>query len=338
MGPEALAQVLRPLAGLVPEQRASSLIAGLDEGDDAAVYRIDDETCIIFTADFFTPIVDDPYEFGAIAAANAMSDVYATGGEPILALNLAAFPPDLPASAIAEIIRGGAETASKAGCAVAGGHTIMDPEPKYGMAVVGIARPDRVTLKSGARVGDAIVLTKALGTGAITTAAKEGACPAEALSGAVASMTRLNRDAMRVVAAHRVRACTDVTGFSLAGHALELADKGGVGLRMYARELRYLDGAAELAASGFLPGGAFRNRSFYGPSVSFASGLDEAFRGLFFVPETSGGLLAAVPSEEADACLAELIAAGHAAAIVGVVTERGQGPAMTVVDATKDGG
>jgi len=330
MGPEALAQVLRPLAGLVPKERASSLLAGLDEGDDAAVYRVDDTRCIIFTADFFTPVVDDPYDFGAIAAANALSDVYATGGEPILALNLAAFPPDLGAEAVAEIIRGGAEKAAEAGCAVAGGHTILDPEPKFGMAVVGFAHPDSVLLKSGAVPGDALVLTKALGTGAITTAAKNEACPSDVLAGAIASMKRLNRDALRALVRHGARACTDVTGFSFAGHALELADKGGVGLRVFAGALPYLEGAAELAASGFLPGGAHRNRAFYAPSVAFAAGLDEAFRGLFFVPETSGGLLAAVPSGRAEACLDELRSAGHAAAIVGTVTERGEGPAMVV--------
>ncbi len=333
MGPEALAQVLRPLHGLVPEARASSLLAGLEVGDDAAVYRLDGERCLIFTADFFTPVVDDPYDYGAIAAANALSDVYATGGEPALALNLAAFPPDLPAEAVAEIVRGGAEKAAEAGCAVVGGHTIMDPEPKYGMAVIGFARPDRVLLKAGACPGDALVLTKALGTGAVTTAAKNEACPADVLAAAVTSMKRLNRDALRAVAAHGARACTDVTGFSLPGHALELAGKGGVGLRLYARALRYLPGAASLASAGHLPGGAVRNRRFYAASVLFEPGLDEAFRGLFFVPETSGGLLAAVPGEEAEACLADLRATGHEAVIAGVVTEREDGPALRVVDA-----
>jgi len=334
MGPETLAQVLRPLAGLVPPERSASLLAGLEEGDDAAVYRVDDGKCIIFTADFFTPIVDDPYDFGAIAAANALSDIYATGGEPILALNLAAFPPDLPAAAMADIVRGGAEKAAEAGCAVVGGHTIMDSEPKFGMAVIGFAHPDRVLLKSGARPGDALILTKALGTGAITTAAKEEACPADILALAVESMKRLNRDALRVLVRHGVRACTDVTGFSFAGHALEPAEKGGVGLQCFARALPYLDGAATLAAAGHLPGGAIRNRAFYSAQLVFESGLDEAFRGLYFIPETSGGLLAAVPGDQADACLAGLRVAGLVAAIAGIVTERGTELAMSVVDAS----
>jgi selenide,water dikinase len=334
MGPEALAQVLRPLSGLVPPERAAHLIAGLDEGDDAAVYRIDEQKCLIFTADFFTPIVDDPYDFGAIAAANALSDVYATGGDPVIALNLAAFPPDLPTELMVEIVRGGAEKAAEAGCAVVGGHTIMDSEPKFGMAVIGFAHPDRVLLKSGAKPGDILVLSKALGTGAITTAAKDEACPADVLSGAVASMKRLNRDALRAMVAHGVRACTDVTGFSFAGHALELAGKSAAGLLVYARALPYLDGAADLAAAGSLPGGAIRNRRFYTADIGFDSGLDEAFRGLFFIPETSGGLLAAIPAGEAEACLADLRSSGHLAAIVGSFVDGRAGPTMRVVDAS----
>lgn len=332
MGPEALAQVLHPLAGLVPKERAAFLIAGLDEGDDAAVYRLDDEKCLIFTTDFFTPIVDDPYDFGAIAAANALSDVYATGGEPVIALNIAAFPAELPVEVIAEIVRGGAEKAAEAGCAVVGGHTIIDKEPKFGMAVIGFSHPDRVLLKSGAKAGDILILTKALGTGAITTAAKAGACPPEVLARAVESMKRLNRDALHVLVRHHVRACTDVTGFSFAGHALELADKSGVELHIFATALPYLDGAAALAAAGYLPGGASRNRQYYAPHIHFDDGLGEPFQALFFVPETSGGLLAAIPCGQAETCLAELQAAGLVAAIVGVVTQRVPGPAMIVVD------
>lgn len=332
MGPEALAQVLRPLTGLVPPERAASLIAGLDEGDDAAVYRVDDGKCIIFTADFFTPVVDDPYDFGAIAAANALSDVYATGGEPVIALNLAAFPSDLPPDAIGEIVRGGAEKAAEAGCAVVGGHTIMDLEPKFGMAVIGFAHPDKVLLKSGARPGDVLILTKALGTGAITTAAKEGCCPEDVLGAAVRSMKALNQEALRIVSKHGIRACTDVTGFAFPGHALEIARKSGVGLVIHARSLPYLEGAAGLAAAGNLPGGALRNRKYYSPVIGFDCGLDEAFRGLFFVPETSGGLLAAIPRQQAGSCLAALLEAGLAAAIVGDFVEKKPGPVMTVVD------
>ncbi|MBP7263589.1 MAG: selenide, water dikinase SelD [Spirochaetia bacterium] len=330
MGPEALAQVLRPLAALVPPERAPDLVAGFAEGDDAAVYRLNDEQCLIFTADFFTPVVDDPYDFGAIAAANALSDVYATGGVPILALNLAAFPPELDQDVVRHIIRGGAETASAAGCAVAGGHTITDAEPKFGMAVVGLAHPDQVLLKSGAVPGDALILTKVLGTGAVTTAAKNGRCTPEQLAAAVDSMKLLNRDALMVLRRHGVRACTDITGFSFAGHALELAGKGSVGLRVNADNLRYLDGARELTAAGQVPGGAIRNRRCYEPMVGFDGNFDEAWRALFFMPETSGGLLAAIPAERASACVDELRQAGIVADRVGDVVAPDGGPPLRV--------
>lgn len=334
MGPEALAQVLRPLEMLVPVKSASSLLAGLAEGDDAAVYKLNSSQALVFTVDFFTPVVDDPYDFGAIAAANALSDVYATGGQPLLALNLAAFPTDLPMAVIQEIIRGGAEKAAEAGCAVGGGHTVTDKEPKFGLAVVGVAHPDQVLLKSGAVAGDLLVLTKPLGTGAITTAAKNGDCPHEFLSMAISSMKRLNRDALEVIRGFGVRACTDVTGFAFPGHALELAEKSKVNLRIYADKLPYLPGAVVLAAAGQLPGGAKRNRSYYEPRITFASELSEQFRALYFVPETSGGLLAAIPPDQAKACLSTLLAAGVEAAIVGRVLEKDEGPAMQVVTGT----
>lgn len=344
MGPEALAQVLRPLAGMVPPERKADLIVGLAEGDDSAVYRINDDTALVFTADFFTPVVDDPYDFGAIAAANALSDVYATGGEPVMALNLAAFPPDLDPKTIESIVRGGAEKAAEAGCAVAGGHTIMDAEPKFGMAVVGFAKPDRLFLKTGARAGDALVLTKALGTGIITTAAKDGDVDQAALAEAVASMKALNRDAARIFLKAGVRGATDVTGFSFAGHALELAEKSGVDLSVRAAALPFLAGAADCARRGHVPGGAVRNRRAYEARVAFEGCLppsnDETFRTLLFGPETSGGLLAAVPPAALDGALAELEALrgkGVLAAVVGRCLPAGgareRGPMLRVVDA-----
>jgi selenide,water dikinase len=338
MGPEALAQVLRPLANFLPADRASSLLAGMAEGDDAAVYRLNDGQCLIFTVDFFTPVVDDPYDFGAIAAANAMSDVYATGGEPILALNLAAFPPDLSPAVMEAIFKGGAEKAYEANCALAGGHTITDREPKYGMAVIGLARPEDLLLKSGARPGDALVLTKRLGTGALTTAAKNDACPAGMLEPAIASMKRLNRDALHSLRRHGARACTDVTGFAFAGHALELADKGRVALRIYAGSLPYFDGAYDMVAKGQLPGGALRNRAFYEPKLRFEDGMDGTFKALFFMPETSGGLLAAIPAEEAQACLRDMRERGLDAALVGDVIEDLGGPAMYVAGGKRPAG
>ena len=332
MGPEALAQVLRPLSGFVPPERRADLLVGLAEGDDAAVYRLNDDTALILTTDFFTPVVDDPYDFGAIAAANALSDVYATGGEPIMALNIAAFPSDLDPSVIAEIIRGGAEKSAEAGCAVAGGHTIMDAEPKFGLAVLGIGKPDRLLLKTGARAGDVLVLTKALGTGIITTAAKSRAAPAGVLAAAVASMKLLNRDAARAFLAADCLSATDVTGFGFAGHALELADKSGIDLLVRASAVPMIAGAADCVRGGFVPGGAARNRHAYAGKVAFegegAPCADEAFRTLLFAPETSGGLLAAVPPAGLGAALGALAASGVEFAVIGECVPRaGRGAA-----------
>jgi selenide,water dikinase len=321
MGPEALAQILRPLAGMVPPERQADLIVGLSEGDDAAVYRLNETTALIFTADFFTPVVDDPYTFGQIAAANSLSDIYATGGEPILALNLAAFPADMDKELIAQVFLGGATVASSAGCAVAGGHTILDKEPKFGMAVLGIAHPDRLLLKKGARAGDVLILTKALGTGIITTAAKAQDVQADWIEAAIGSMKTLNRDAMRAFLTAQARAATDITGFSLVGHALEIADKSSVNMEIDAKALRFLPGAFECVARKRIPGGAVRNRKAFETRVAFkgwsAEAVQEAFRTLVFAPETSGGLLGAVPPENADTCLGSLQDCGLEAAIIG---------------------
>lgn len=317
MGPEALAQVLRPLADIVPPAVRADLLVGLAEGDDAAVYRLDDAKALVFTVDFFTPVVDDPYDFGAVAAANALSDVYATGGDPFIALNIAAFPADLPPTTAAAIIRGAAEKAAEAGCAVAGGHTIIDAEPKFGMAVIGLARPDRLFLKSGLREGDCLVLTKSLGTGAITTRAKAGKADPVSLAAAVASMKELNRGAASVLMERGVKACTDVTGFSLLGHAAELAEKSGVSLELSLESLSFLPGARAAAEAGFLPGGAKRNRGYFGPRIAFGDSIEETDRALLFSPETSGGLLAGVAPSELEACLDGLAAVGVRATVVG---------------------
>lgn len=328
MGPEALAQVLRPLTELVPPERRADLIAGLAEGDDAAILRIDAERALVYTVDFFTPIVDDPYDYGAVAAANALSDVYACGGEPLMALNVAAFPADLPTEIIARIIKGGADKAAEASCVVAGGHTIHSKEPVYGLAVIGLAHPDRLFLKSGAKPGDAIVLTKPLGTGMLATRAKAGKADPAHMARALDSMKTLNRDAARALARYGTRACTDVTGFSLVGHALELAEKSRVGMEFSAAALPLLDGALDAAKDGFIPGGAKRNRSFYKDRARFADGIPEALIALCFGPETSGGLLAAVPAG-AEACVAELRALGLDAAVVGRCVQAGATPSLS---------
>ncbi len=333
MGPEALAQVLRPLAGMVPPERQADLLVGLAEGDDAAVYRLNETTALIFTADFFTPVVDDPYTFGQIAAANSLSDIYATGGEPLLALNLAAFPADMDRDLIGQVFLGGASVASSAGCAVAGGHTILDKEPKFGMAVLGIAHPDRLLLKKGALPGDVLILTKQLGTGIITTAAKAQDVEASWIDGAIDSMKALNRDAMRAFLSAGAHAATDITGFSLAGHGLEIAEKSGVDFVIDAGALSFLPGAYECVGRGRVPGGTSRNRQAFSKNVGFvghyASSEREAFRTLVFSPETSGGLLAAVPPEKAHACMDALHAAGIPFALIGrCEAKRGELPLL----------
>lgn len=296
MGPEALAQVLRPLANLFPPEQHPDLIVGLGAPDDAAVYRLNAEQAIIETADFFPPVVDDPQTFGAIAAANALSDVYAMGGQPLFALNLAAFPEDLPPESMTAILLGGAEKVREAGAVIAGGHTITDKEPKYGLAVTGLVHPQRLFAKGGAQIGDALVLTKPLGTGVITTAHKRGLVAEADLAAAVASMLRLNRAASEAAQATGViRAVTDVTGFGLLGHAHEMAHLSNARFEIDYATLPWLPGARRYAEQMIFPGGSERNEEYFGRWVTFTQPLTEWEVRLLHDPQTSGGLLMAVP-------------------------------------------
>ena len=318
MGPEALAQVLQPLRGMFPPDRYPELLAG--GADDAAVYRLGEDCALVHTADFFPPVVDDPYDFGAVAAANAMSDVYAMGGEVRLALNLCCFPEDLPLEVAHEILRGGAEKVAEAGGVLAGGHTVTDPELKYGLAVVGLAHPERIWTKGGARPGERLVLTKPLGTGLATTALKRKLLDGGRIAECVASMKKLNRQAAGLLRGAGIRACTDVTGFSLLGHALEMAEAGGVGFRIHWDQVPLLGGTRELADGGqSFPGGTDRNRAYFEPRVRFARGLGEAERRTAFTPETSGGLLAAVNAERVQELLAGFRGAGASAWLISEV-------------------
>jgi len=321
MGPEALAQVLRPLQNLFRAEQYPNLLVGLEVSDDAAVYRINDEVAVIQTLDFFPPVVDDPYDYGAIAAANAMSDVYAMGGEVVLALNICGFPPDLPPEVIAEILRGGAEKVAEAGGVLAGGHTLDDKEPKYGLTVMGLVHPDRVLTKGGARPGDMLVLTKPLGVGIITTALKgEVADPAH-VAAAVESMKRLNRRAARLIQQVGVHGCTDITGFALLGHGQEMAEKSGVRLRFHTSKLPFLEGALQYAEDWLFPGGTCRNKDCYERWVDFAPSVSEEMQMLLFTPETSGGLLVAVPPEGLETLTALFADEGQHYWIVGEVVE-----------------
>ena len=321
MGPEALAQVLRPLQNLFRADQYPNLLVGLEVSDDAAVYRINDEVAIIQTLDFFPPVVDDPYDYGAIAAANAMSDVYAMGGEVVLALNICGFPPDLPPEIVTEILRGGAEKVAEAGGVIAGGHTLDDKEPKYGLAVMGLVHPDRVLTKAGARPGDVLLLTKPLGVGIITTALKGDVADPTHVSAAVETMKTLNRRAARLIQQVGVHACTDVTGFALLGHAQEMAEKSGVRLRFYVDKLPFLEGARQYAEDWLFPGGACRNQEYYERWVDFAPGISEELQMLLFTPETSGGLLIAVSRSKAQTLLRRLEEESDRGWIIGEVVE-----------------
>jgi selenide,water dikinase len=292
--------VLRPIQGIFQAEDYPDLLVGLGEPDDAAVWRLDAERALVVTTDFFTPVVDDPYDYGAIAAANALSDVYAMGGRPFLALNIAALPPDLPPEISTEILRGGAEKALEAGVALAGGHTVQDKEPKYGLVVLGFVHPDKILSKRGARAGDALVLTKPLGFGTVTTALKRELADAEDVAEVVEWMKRLNKKAAGLAAEFDLHCATDVTGFSLLGHGLEIANSSGVGLRFFFDKMPFVRGAPRYAAEWIFPGGSLDNRAYFSAHVRFASEIDEPSQLLLFDAQTSGGLLLAVPAAKLD--------------------------------------
>ncbi len=298
------------------------LLVGTETSDDAGVFRLRDDLAIVNTVDFFTPIVDDPYTFGQIAAANALSDVYAMGGDPTTALNIVGFPKGkLDLEILTDIIRGGSERVRAAGAVVVGGHTIIDEELKYGMAVTGVIHPDRVIRNVGVQPGDALVLTKALGTGIISTALKRRKASPASVRAAVRSMVRLNDTASAVMRTFPVHACSDVTGFGLLGHAFEMASGSGVTIVLEARALPLLPGARRLAQRGYLTGGCRRNRDYLKNKTSIDPKIPPDLVDVAFDPQTSGGLLIAVAADQADALVDELRAKGiDAAARVGYAT------------------
>ena len=297
---------------------SGDLLIGALEGDDAAVLRLDDERALVLTTDFFTPIVDDPGDWGRIAAANALSDVYAMGGRPLFAVNLAAWPGDgLDIALLGQVLRGGAQVAAEAGCFVAGGHTIDDPVPKYGLAVVGLADPDRLMTIDRAAPGDQLILTKAIGTGVIATALKRSAAPAEVVQAAVASMTLLNAGASRAALAAGVRAATDVTGFGLLGHLHRMLAASGATARLWAASVPLLPGAAELAAAGFVSGGTRANTERMRGFAALDPAIPAELAVLLHDAQTSGGLLLAAPPAAAPALLSELRAQGLPAVLIG---------------------
>ncbi len=328
MGPADLSKIL----GALPPVVHPDLLVGTATSDDAGVYRLTPDLAIVQTVDFFAPIVDDPFTFGQIAAANALSDVYAMGGEPRTALNVAAFPQaDVPIEILGDILRGGIEKAREVGVVVLGGHTLVDEEIKYGMAVTGVVHPDRIWRNVGAQPGDVLLLTKPLGTAIVTTAAKRGEHVADALAAATASMTTLNAAAARALASVPLHACTDVTGFGLMGHGYEMAHGSGVRLVVDATALPMLPRARELAAAGTSTGGCRRNRAWLSDKVAVAPTVPPDLVEIAFDPQTSGGLLVAIPERESKRALDLLHAANVPAVRIGRAEPRPAGPFLNLL-------
>lgn len=309
--------MLQPIQELFKQDRFPDLLVGLDQADDAAVYRLNESQAIITTTDFFPPVVDDPYDFGAVAAANAMSDVYAMGGEVLFAMNLVAFPPNLDRDILRQIIRGGAEKVAEAGAVVVGGHSVEDKEPKYGLAVTGIIDPRFVKRKGGAQPGDVLLLTKPLGTGVVTTALKQGIAEPEHVNAAVESMKTLNRDVAQAALAHKASGMTDITGYGLLGHGQEMVRHADVNFSLELSRLRWLPGAEAYGKAGAFPGGMGRNLDFFSRWVTFSGEIPTLAKDLLWTPETSGGLLIAL-APDAVAPFREQCPMAH---VIGSVTQ-----------------
>jgi selenide,water dikinase len=312
-----LEKALLPL----PLEKSPNLLVGMETADDAGVYQLTDQMALVQTVDFITPIVDDPYLFGQIAAANALSDVYAMGGKPLTALNIVGFPRrTLDVSLLSEILRGGLEKIHEAGAMLLGGHTVDDAELKYGLSVTGTVHPGKVITNKGSQVGDVLILTKALGVGIISTANKAGMAESGFLQGAVDSMVRLNDQAAEAMVESGAHACTDITGFGLLGHASEMARACGLSFRFFYSRIPILPGAREYAAQGMVPGGAYCNQDHFGPAISISLKVPESERIILFDPQTSGGLLIALPQAVGETLLQRLKGKGiQEASLVGEV-------------------
>lgn len=297
------------------------LIVGYDKSDDASVYVLDDHTALVQTTDFFPPIVDDPFLYGQIAAANALSDVYAMGGEPKLALNIMCLSPEMEKETVHQILRGGYSKAYEAGAIITGGHTIQGAEPIYGLAVSGFVHPDKVLTNSGAKPGDVLILTKPLGVGVLTTAAKADLVEQNVLDRIYQQMAALNKTARDIMVQYPVHSCTDVTGFALLGHSFEMAQGSGCTIHLQTDRIPFHPEALPFAEMGFIPAGAYRNREFAQQGVKVVGQISRAMQDLCYDPQTSGGLLMAVPKEHAQACLAQLQEQIPQAQAIGYVTE-----------------
>lgn len=318
IGPADLSQVIRSLPQAQPDP---NLLVGIDTSDDAGVYKLTDDLAIVQTVDFFTPIVDDPYSFGQVAAANAISDVYAMGGRPLTALNIVAFPiHTLDKQVLADILRGAGDKMKEAGITLVGGHSIDDKEPKFGMAVTGLVHPQKVLTNAGAKPGDKLILTKPIGVGILTTSIKKDKLSEAEVARVTEVMATLNKTAAETMEPFEVHACTDVTGFGLMGHSLEMAKGSGVGIRIYAEQVPVLPRVRELAEEGFVPGGTKNNFAHVQDSITFSDKLDQIGQWILCDAVTSGGLLISVNGEQADELLNKLKAAGVEASLIGETT------------------
>ena len=319
-GAKVGAGVLAQLLDGIKVHQDPNLLVGFDKSDDASVYKISDDLALVQTVDFFPPIADDPYLFGQIAATNALSDVYAMGGEPKLCLNIMAVPANMPKETVHDLLRGGYDKVYEAGALITGGHSILDEEPKYGLAVTGFVHPDRVLTNSGAKAGDVLLFTKPIGIGVLTTAAKADMASAESMELAHKLMTTLNKSARDVMVKYRVHACTDVTGFGLLGHSLEMAQGSEVEIELDVESIDLIPEAVELARMGILPEGMYRNRAFAEESVD-AGETELCEQDLLYDPQTAGGLLMAVDPADADALFEELKGCVPSAQRVGTIRE-----------------
>lgn len=328
-GAKVGAGVLAQLLEDIKVHRDPNLLVGFDKSDDASVYKLSDELALVQTVDFFPPIADDPYLFGQIAATNALSDIYAMGGEPKLALNVMCIPESMPKSAVHDLLRGGYDKVYEAGALITGGHSILDDEPKYGLAVTGFVHPDKILTNAGAQPGDVLLLTKPLGIGILTTAAKAGLCQDAVLERAYGLMTTLNKAARDAMVRYRVHACTDVTGFGFLGHLSELVQGSGVAAEIQVDSIDLIPEAVEFARMGILPAGMYRNRSFTESQVDCGS-TELAKTDVLFDPQTAGGLLIAVDPADADSLMAELSGAVPSAQRIGTILPHTVGPRISL--------
>ncbi len=323
MGPNALAQVLRQVSF---ENSDQNLLIGIETGDDATVYKMNDETALIQSVDFFTPVVDDPYIYGQIAAANALSDIYAMGGKPILAMNIVGFPECLDQSLLVKILQGGADKVKEADASMAGGHTVKDDEPKYGLSVTGLAHPNELMKNSNAKPGDKLILTKPLGTGVMISAIKGGLEKGGSENPAVKSMLELNDKPVDILKKYKINACTDITGFGLMGHLTEMVKGSNVNIKLNTSEIPIFDGVIDYAQMGLLPEGGYANKENYKNMVMGKLNVDPDREDLIYDPQTSGGLLFSVPGKIADKVISELHNNGvNKSAIIGAVKQGEQG-------------